>query len=272
MIPYVPKDALTGRVAIITGAGAGIGLATARAFLVSGAKVVVTDLDGGALEAAFPEAASPEVEARVLCLEDDVSAPGAPVRAFNAAAEKFGAVDILVNNAGIMGPVAPIEKIEPDAWRQTLEVNLTAPFLWTAEFLRRLPAEIPDDRNVCVIHISSVSGKKPLMNRAPYCAAKAGIIGLTRQMALELGPRGIRVNAICPGAVSGERIERILKGRAEAAGRTIEEERAYTLAETPLGEFIAPADIAAAAVFLASGAARLITGEDMNVNGGRVMY
>ncbi|MDA0999490.1 MAG: SDR family oxidoreductase [bacterium] len=269
MIPYVPKDALVDRVAIITGAGAGIGLATARAFLAAGARVVMTDVDGPRLSAAV----SPlEAGDRVVCLEGDVSKAGAPGRAFDAAEEKFGAVDILVNNAGIMGPVAPIESMDPAGWRETLEVNLTAPFLWTAEFLRRLPAEIPEDRNVCVIHISSVSGKKPLVHRAPYCAAKAGIIGLTRQMALELGPRGIRVNAICPGAVSGERIERILKGRAEASGRTLEEERAYTLAETPLGAFIDPADIAAASVFPASDAARLITGEDMNVNGGRVMY
>ncbi len=271
MTAYASKDALTGRVALVTGAGSGIGLAISRAFLSAGARVALVDVDGEALAAAETSLAAGE---RALFLEADVSGAGEPARCLEAAEKALGPVDTLVNNAGIAGPMQQAEEVDPAGWRETLEVNLTAPFLWTAEFVRRLPAEGGEGESSagCVINLSSTAGKRPLVNRAAYCASKAGVIGLTRALAAELGPRGIRVNAICPGAVRGERIERVLRGRAEAAGRSYEEEMARTFAETPLGGFVEPEDVAAAAVYLASAAARFVTGEDMNVNGGRVMF
>lgn len=262
-----PAHVLDGRAALVTGAAAGIGRAIALAFLGAGAKVVFVDTDLEALTRLQKEAPGD-----ALFLEADVTAPDAPSRCLEGAEAAFGPVTILVNNAGVAGPTLPVDQIGEADWERTLAVNLTAPFRWAAEFVRRLPPAEPGRERGCVVNLASVSGKRPLVNRAPYCASKMGVIGLTRCLAAELGPKGVRVNALCPGAVEGERIVAVLQGRAAAHGRSYEEEMAATVADTPLGRLVRPEDVADAAVFLASDAARFVTGEDMNVTGGRVMY
>ncbi len=260
---------LGGRAALLTGAAAGVGLAIARAFLGAGAKVTVVDLDLGALARA-EEAL--QAAGNALFLEADVAEAGAPARCFEAAEGALGPVDTLVNNAGIAGPIGPLEGIDPAGWRQTLEVNLTAPALWAAEFLRRLPPGEEGGERGCIINLASTAGKRPLIHRTPYCASKAGVIGFTRSLAAELGSQGVRVNAICPGPVRGERIERVLAARARSHGRTLEEERARTLSSIPLRTFVEADAVAAAAIYLASEAACHVTGEDMNVTAGNVMH
>jgi NAD(P)-dependent dehydrogenase (short-subunit alcohol dehydrogenase family) len=261
------QGALADRTTLITGAASGIGFAMVRAFLAAGARVAVVDRDPEALAVASKKLRKP---GETLFLEADVAEGGAPARCFGSAEGAFGRVDVLVNNAGISGPVAPVEKMDAAAWRETLEINLTAPALWSGEYVRRYCRR--GGKEGVILITASTLGKCPLVNRAAYCTSKLGLIALTRVLATELGPSGVRVNAICPGGVAGPRIERVLQKRAEEKSHSYEEERAFILGETPLGVLITPEDVAAAAIFLASDAARHITGEDLNVSGGRVMY
>ena len=179
------------------------------------------------------------------------------------AAQRLGGLDVLVNNAGIGGPTKPVHELDPAEWDAVLQVNLTGTFDVTRN---AIPHLIRSGAGV-VINMSSAAGRFGYPNRSPYAATKWALIGFTKTLSIELGDHGIRVNAIAPGAVAGERAERVFQGRAQASGRTLEEEKRIGLASQSLKQLVDPKDIAALAVFLASDAAKSISGQVIPIDG-----
>src|SRR5205085_7689065 len=153
-------------------------------------------------------------------------------------------------------------------WQETFAVNVAGTYLCCRAFL---PTMI-EQRSGCIIIIGSMTAKRPLFGRTPYAASKMALVGLARTLAWEVGPYGIRVNVISPGPVEGERIEWVIRKQAEARGISVEEARQQFTSSSPLGRLIPASDVAAAAVFLASDRAASVTGEDLNVSAGTVMY
>lgn len=170
---------------------------------------------------------------------------------------------MLVNNAGIAGSTSPVEQISLTDWQRTLDVNLTGTFLCT----RRAVPLLKQARGGSIINIASVAARLGFPNRSPYSASKWGLIGLTQSWAMELGPDGIRVNAILPGLVAGERQDRVLQARAELEGLDFEELKRQRLQTVSLREMVTADDIARAVVFLCSPAGRMISGQSLSVCG-----
>jgi NAD(P)-dependent dehydrogenase (short-subunit alcohol dehydrogenase family) len=168
----------------------------------------------------------------------------------------------------VAGPTAPLWEISPEDWEATLRVNVTGTFLCCRTLL---PAMIKR-RSGSIIVVGSATGKRPLHGRTPYATSKLGLVGLVRTLAWEAGTHGIRVNLISPGYVAGPRIDRVIDAQAHALDITPEEARQRLISPSPLARLTDPEDVAAAAVFLASPAAASITGEDLNVSTGVVMY
>jgi NAD(P)-dependent dehydrogenase (short-subunit alcohol dehydrogenase family) len=246
-----------GRRVVITAGAAGIGLAIAKAFAADGARVHICDIDEQALTRVTE--GNPAVTATVCDVSDRSS-----VEAFvGAAVDTLGGIDVLVNNAGISGPTASVEEMDPDKWEAVLAVNLTGTFNVTRLAIPHLKRS---DAGVIII-MSSVGGRFGYPNRSPYATTKRGLIGLTETLAIELGGDGIRVNAIAPGAVEGDRIQRVLQGRAEATGRSLDDVTADALGIQSLKRFVDPEDIAALAVFLASDRAKSISGQTIPIDG-----
>jgi NAD(P)-dependent dehydrogenase (short-subunit alcohol dehydrogenase family) len=183
-------------------------------------------------------------------------------RMMAAAISALGGLDVLVNNAGISGPTAPVEQIDPDLWEKVMQVDLTGTFNVT----RLAIPHLKKSQAGVIINMSSVAGRFGYANRSPYCTAKWGLIGFTKTLSIELGPFNIRANAILPGAVSGPRIEGVLAGRAKVSGKSLEEERKSALSIQSLQRFVDPQDIAALAVFLASDAAKSISGQMLPID------
>ncbi len=173
------------------------------------------------------------------------------------AVEKLGGLDVLVNNAGMGGPTKPVHELDPADWDAVLRVNLTGAFDVSRV---AIPHLIRAGRGT-ILNMASAAGRFGYPNRSPYSCSKWALIGLTRTLAMELGEYNIRVNAIAPGAVAGERAERVFQGRAQLSGRSVEEEKRLGLANQSLKELVDPADIAALAVFLASDAGKSISGQ-----------
>lgn len=249
---------LAGKRVIVTAGAAGIGRVTAEAFVDAGARVFVCDIDDRAL--ADVAAKRPEI-GRIhadVAREEDVE------RLFAAALAALGGLDILVNNAGIAGPTGPVESLNLAGWKHCLAVNLDGTFLCT----RRAVPELVKAGGGSIVNLSSTAGLFGFPNRTPYATAKWGIIGLTKTLAMELGPRGIRVNAICPGPVEGPRIERVIAADAQVTGRSIEETRAAYLRTNALRTFVEARDIANMILFLCSDLGRRITGQAIAVDGG----
>jgi NAD(P)-dependent dehydrogenase (short-subunit alcohol dehydrogenase family) len=245
------------RKVLVTAGGAGIGKGIARAFLAQGADVYACDIDPKALAAAAAELAGLKTG---LC---DV-AVRAQVEAMVAeAAAALGGIDVLVNCAGISGPTAPVQDIDPDDWERVLAVHLTGTFNVTR---LAIPHLIRSEAGV-VINMSSAAGRFGYPNRSPYATVKWGLIGFTKTLAMELGEHGVRVNAILPGGVEGERVQRILEDRARIAGQTVEEVTAAMLVNQSIKRMTTPDEIGALAVFLASDAAKSISGQMLNIDG-----
>lgn len=181
---------------------------------------------------------------------------------------QLGPVGVLVNNSGVGGPSAPLWEVDPAEWRATFDVNVDGVFLVTRAFL---PSMIGAGSG-SVIVIGSISGKRPLVGRSAYTSTKMALVGLTRTLAHEVGPHGVRVNLISPGFVAGSRIDWVISGQAGARGISGDEVRREMEDMSPLGKLTQAAEVAAAAVYLASPAATAITGVDLNVNSGVVMY
>jgi NAD(P)-dependent dehydrogenase (short-subunit alcohol dehydrogenase family) len=249
---------LADRRALVTAGASGIGLAIAGTFHAAGARVVVCDVDAAALERT--RQAHPEWGV----LHCDVSNRAEVDTMFAEVTARFGgALDILVNNAGIAGPTGGIETIDPDDWERTIAINLTGAFLVTRRAVPLLRAA----GGGAIINLSSAAGKFGFPLRTPYSASKFGIVGLTETLAMELGPDQIRVNAILPGVVAGDRQDRVLGAKAQANGISLDEQRQRAVSRVSMRVMVEADDIAQAALYLAGPAGRYVSGERLSVGG-----
>ncbi len=238
---------------LITAGASGIGRAMGEAFDAAGFEIWVTDVDQTAL------ARVPLHWRGHVC--DASSEP--EVKALFENIRVTGGLDVLCANAGVAGPTALVEDIELADWRNCVSVNLEGAFLaakYAAPMMKLA-------KTGSIVITSSTAGQYGYPNRAPYAAAKWAVIGLMKTLAMELGPFGIRANAICPGAVEGPRIEGVLEREAAAKGMTRDEVYAGYASGTSMGSFVDASDIANMAVFLASDAARLVSGQVIAVDG-----
>ncbi|MCB9959041.1 MAG: SDR family oxidoreductase [Rhodospirillaceae bacterium] len=240
---------------LVTAGGAGIGAVIAQGFLEAGARVLICDIDAAAL-AAFA-ADHPDV----LTSETDVSDPAAVDRLFADVTTRLGGLDVLVNNAGVAGPTGPVDQLAVDEIRRTFEVDLMGQF----QVVRLAVPMLRASGDGTIINMSSVAGRLGYPLRTPYAAAKWGVVGFTASLAKELGPDGIRVNAILPGVVRGPRIERVIRDRAAAAGVSYEDMEAQYLKLSSLRRMVEPEDIATMALFLCSPAGANISGQAISV-------
>jgi NAD(P)-dependent dehydrogenase (short-subunit alcohol dehydrogenase family) len=242
---------------MITAAATGIGRAIARAFHEEGAQVHICDVNEEALEIFrddFPDIAASHVNVRN---EGEVDGW------FDEALEDLGGLDVMVNNAGIKGPTAPVDDIELADWKECIEVCLDAQFLCA----RRAAPVMKAQKSGLIINMSSNAGQFGFGNRTPYAAAKWGVIGLTKSLAIELGPYNVRCNAICPGAVRGDRINKVIEGEANLRGVGTQIVAAELVSQQSLTRFTEPEEIANLCLFLASPAAFMINGQDIAIDG-----
>ncbi|MFD6277915.1 SDR family NAD(P)-dependent oxidoreductase [Streptomyces sp. NPDC060209] len=228
-------DPLAGRTALVSGGGSGLGAAIARSLLSDGARVVIT----GRNEYALKETVSrlgPGVTHRVC----DVSRPAEVASLAESLADEE--ISVLVNNAGIAGPVAPLTEISAEAWDEVFGVNVRGVFLMCRAFLPAMTGRGTGD----VVNIASVSGKRPLLRRTPYCASKMAVIGLTTTLAGEVGPLGVTVNSLSPGPVSGPRMERNFRLEAERTGSSYAEAEEAFVSRSALGRMVSEEEVGAA--------------------------
>lgn len=245
---------VSGARVFITGGASGIGLALAHRFAGQGARVAVSDIDPEALKA---------LPSGIDGFEADVTDESAMARVFAALDADWGGIDVLCANAGTGGPAGPIETLDLEGWRACLSANLDGAFLacrWAASHMKRQGSGL-------ILLTSSTSGLMGCPNRSPYVTAKWGVIGLMKTLAMELGPFGIRVNALCPGAVAGGRMERVLAMEAEARGTTPDTLRRAYAEGTSMKTWVTAEDIAETALFLASPAGARISGQALAIDG-----
>ncbi|MEW2077327.1 SDR family oxidoreductase [Streptomyces sp. NPDC013433] len=248
---------LAGRTALVTGGGSGLGRAITRSLLADGARVVITGRDATTLE----ETASrlgPHVSYRVC----DVSRPDdVGELARSLAGEE---ISILVNNAGIAGPVAPLTEITPRDWDEVFDINVRGVFLMCRAFLPAMTGRGAGD----VVNIASVSGKRPLLRRTPYCASKMAVIGLTATLAGEVGPLGVTVNSLSPGPVEGPRMERNFRLEAERTGSTYEQAEQAFVTRSALGRMVTEDEVGEAVSAMLR--MRGLCGADIDLSAGMV--
>jgi NAD(P)-dependent dehydrogenase (short-subunit alcohol dehydrogenase family) len=182
---------------------------------------------------------------------------------FDEALDDLGGLDVMINNAGIKGPTAPVDDIELADWKECIEVCLDAQFLCA----RRAAPVMKAQKSGLIINVSSNAGQFGFGNRTPYAAAKWGVIGLTKSLAIELGPYNVRCNAICPGAVRGDRINRVIEGEAKLRGVGTQLVAAELVNSQSLARFVEAEEVANLALFLASPAAYMINGQDIAIDG-----
>lgn len=248
----------TPRTALVTGAASGIGRTIALHLRENGWKVFVCDADPSAVRQFTEEA--PDVESFICDVSDPKTAQATAVAVMGAAG---GALDLLVNNAGVAGMTGPVEDIDTDDWRRTIDINVNGAFY----FLKAIvPAMKTAGRGV-ILNIASTAALFGYPNRTPYAASKWAMIGLTKTLAMELGPHGIRVNAICPGSVEGPRIDGVIERDALERGMKPEAVRRIYEGQVSMRNFISAQDIAEMCSFLASDAARLVSGQVIAVDG-----
>ncbi len=247
---------LAGRRVLVTAGASGIGRVTANAFLEAGARVFVCDIDSRALQAYQAE------QPRALTAETDVADAAAVDRLFEQVSEAFGGIDFLINNAGIAGPSALVEDCKPADWARTLAVNLDSAYLCARRAMPMLKAQ----RFGGIVNMSSAAGLYGFARRSPYVAAKWAIIGLTKTLALEAGSYGVRCNAICPGSVEGERMDRVIRADAITTGRSEDSLRADAVRDTAMKTFVSPQDVASLTLYLCSEAGQRITGQAIPVD------
>lgn len=255
-----------GESAILTGGGSGIGRQIAAELTDAGVDVVINDIDEQALATTKDALASNP--GRVQTVAGDTSNENVAATLVETALEAFGSLEIVVNNVGIAGPTKPCEDIEKEEFLQTLNVNIGSAFVVSKHSIPHLK----DGEYGRIVNISSISGKRPLRDRTPYTTSKMGIIGFTRTLATELASYDINVNAICPGSVKGPRLNDVIRKQAENQDRPIKEVEKEFREVSPKNEFVNASNIADAVLFLCSTSADKITGQDINVSAGVVMY
>jgi len=244
---------LEGARVIVTAGAAGIGREIARAFRNEGATVAVCDIDAQAVA----EIDDDGIRARVC----DVGDRPALRRFIADSAKAMGGIDCLVNNAGTAGPTARVEDVEPVDWDDCLDICLSAQFIGVQAALPFLR----ESANASIVNLSSAAGRLGFAMRTPYAAAKWGVVGFTKSLSVELGPEGIRANAILPGLVAGDRIRRVIEAKAQRQGRAFAEAEADALALTGMRSYVTQRQIADQIVFLASERGRTISGQAVSV-------
>ncbi|KXF53027.1 3-ketoacyl-ACP reductase [Rhodococcus sp. SC4] len=245
----------SGRRVLVTAGAAGIGLAIATSFKSLGADVFVTDID--------PVVVDNAKAAGFVAAVSDVSDEDQVRTLMTSVVDNLGGLDVLVNNAGVAGPTGPVDSLDSDAWKATFDVNIHGQFFCVKHALPLLRKS----SEASIINMSSAAGRLGMAGRSPYSASKWAVIGFTKSLAIELGAEGIRVNAICPGAVDGPRIDAVIAAKADMVGRPVDEVAALYRGQSSLGRLIDATDIANMAVFLSSGLARNVNGQAMAVDG-----
>lgn len=242
---------------LVTAGGGGIGRVIAQTFADHGAKVHVCDVDENALR----ETGFSKTKADVAKLAD-------VERLFADLQRSLGGLDVLVNNAGIAGPTAKVEDIRPEDWDRCIAVDLNGMFYCTRKAMPMIKAA----GGGSIINLSSTAGRLGFPLRSPYAAAKWGVVGFTKSLAIEAGPEKVRVNCLQPGIVEGERIERVIAAKAAATGIDHEKTREQMLETTSLRSTVSAQEIADMAVYLASNAGRHITGQAISICAGLRYY
>jgi len=239
-------------VAIVTGGSSGIGKAITKTYLDHGAKVVIVDVDEEELQETARELT--KFKEKVLLVKGDITKVGNVKKAVNETVKKWKKIDVLVNNAGV-GTISSLIEMTEEEWDYVLDVNLKGMFLFTKEAAKIMI----EQKEGCIINLSSINEEVPLAGEIHYCVSKGGVKMLTRTVALELAPYNIRVNSIAPGMTETALTEEIL---------VIPELKSAVLHQIPLGRIGRPEDIAKVAVFLASDYASWVTGATIYVDGG----
>jgi NAD(P)-dependent dehydrogenase (short-subunit alcohol dehydrogenase family) len=244
------------RVLVTAGAG-GIGLEIARAFVAEGAQVHVCDVDAKALRALGLS------DPKITRSKADVSDRKQVAKLFKEALTALKGLDVLVNNAGIAGPTGKVDEIAPEDWDRTLAIDITGQFNCT----RLAVPHLRKSRNASIVNLSSAAGRLGFPLRTPYSAAKWAVVGFSKSLAAELGPEGIRVNAIQPGIVSGERIDRVMENKAKARGISPAEMLKEALSVVSMRTTVTPQQIADMIVFICSERGRTISGQAISICG-----
>lgn len=243
---------------LITGGAAGIGAVIAKAFHEVDAHVYICDIDASAVERM--KLKYPGMQGAVA----DVSIKQHVDQVMDEAISLLGGVDVLVNNAGIAGPTGAIEELDAQAWEQTVSTNLNSQYYFLS---RAVPYLKQSTQNPHIIAMSSVAGRLGYPFRTPYASTKWAIVGLMKSLANELGPHNIRVNAILPGVVAGERMDRVIDARAKTLAISFESMREQYLEKVSLRRMVTMEDVAAMTLFLSSRAAINVTGQAISVDG-----
>jgi NAD(P)-dependent dehydrogenase (short-subunit alcohol dehydrogenase family) len=239
-MPHRPASRLAGRTALVTGAGNGLGRAISLQLAQAGVRVIATGRTAGSLEETAALVSDMGGEIRVA--EVDVADEESVGRLGRSLADEE--ISILINNAGVPGPVASLIDIELKDWNAVFDVNVSGMFLMCRAFLPPMIARGTGD----VINVASVSGKRPLARRTPYCASKMAVLGLTTTLAAEVGPLGVTVNSLSPGPVNGPRMERNFTLDAARTGRTVDEARSEFANRALLGRLLEEEEVGLAVV------------------------
>jgi NAD(P)-dependent dehydrogenase (short-subunit alcohol dehydrogenase family) len=242
---------------VITAGASGLGHAVAQRFISSGASVWICDSDARALAQFCEEFPGQRANQVDVSQADQVNAW------FDEILGDWGKLDCLVNNAGIAGPTAPVEEISPEDWDLTLAVDLGGAFYCARRAVPLLRAA----GGGSIINISSSAALSGYPNRAPYAAAKWGLIGFTKTLAMELGPENIRVNALCPGSIEGPRIDRVIEREAQVSGVSPEQVRECYLKQTSLRRFTKPSEVAEMILYLCSAPGSIMSGQAIGMDG-----
>lgn len=248
---------ISGLRVMVTAGANGIGLEIARTFVREGARVHVCDVDEPAL--ARLAATDPAITGTVC----DVSLRDQVARFFAEGLAALGGLDCFVNNAGIAGPTGKVDEIDPAAWDRCIAIDLTGQF----NCVRLAVPHLRRSGNASLMNVSSLAGRLGFALRTPYASAKWGVVGLTRSLAVELGPDNIRVNALLPGVIAGERQARVLAAKAEARGISFEDMEAIAFSYSSLKEYVTPQQLADLVAFVASPRGRMISGQALSVCG-----
>jgi len=255
------------QVAIVTGGGQGIGRQIALRLGQEGAMVVIGDInEKGSHETAEMMAKEGSKKAKVI--PTDIRYENQVERLIKGTLEINGRIDILVNNSGIAGPVKNVEDITVEEWQDTMGVNVLGMFLCCKHVMPTMKKQGKGS----IVNISSITGKRHLVQRLPYASSKMAVIGLTRTLAFEVGKWKIRVNAICPGGIIGPRLDFVIDGIMKGSGKPRNQVLDEMTESAALRSLVDAKFIAATVAFLCSEDAAMITGQDINVDGGIVMY
>src|ERR1041385_8117167 len=241
---------------LITAGASGIGREIARAFASNGAKVFVCDIDAAALDEFAEEIMGLGTNVCDISKREDID------QMIAAGIAALGGLDVQVNNAGIAGPTTPVEEFNPDDWDNVVKINLNGTFNVT----RLAIPHLKKSQAGVIINMSSVAGRFGYANRSAYAATKWGIVGFTKTLSIELGKFGIRANAILPGSVEGDRIQRVFENRAKASGKSLEQIKKEAMTVQSIKRFVDQRDIAALVIFLASDAAKSISGQMLPID------